>query len=55
MGGVNIAFGGNNIPQLGGQTECSSHFDAVLLDANVEVDGKLIIDHGEFTKASGIE
>jgi 2,5-dihydroxypyridine 5,6-dioxygenase len=55
LGGVNIAFGGNNIPQLGGQTECSSHLDAILLNVNVELDGELIIDHGQFTEASGIE
>ena len=55
FGGVNIAFGGNNIPQLGGQTQCKSHLDAILLGVSVEVDGELIIDHGEFTEGSGIK
>lgn len=51
--GVNVAFGGNNIPQLNGETACASHFDAVLLDASAEVDGQRIIDEGEFVEGFG--
>ena len=55
MGGVNIAFGGNNIPQLGGQTACTSHFDVVLLDVDVEVNGEKVIESGSFVAGLGFE
>lgn len=46
--GINVAFGGNNIPQLQGQTACKSHIDVFVLDANMTVDGKLVIENGRF-------
>lgn len=46
LGGVNVAFGANNIPQLGGKTACKSHLDAILFEASVEVNGKLVIEAG---------
>lgn len=55
LGGVNVAFGGNNIPQLKGKTECKSHFDAILLEATVEVDGKTVIEEGQFVGGTGLE
>ncbi|HZQ05981.1 MAG TPA: hypothetical protein VFD70_05335 [Anaerolineae bacterium] len=55
LGGVNIAFGANNIPQLGGQTACKSHFDAVLLNVHVEVDGTPIIQSGKFIEGLGFD
>lgn len=55
MGGVNIAFGGNNIPQLGGQTACKSHMDCVLLDVDVEINGKKVIEGGRFIPELGLE
>jgi 2,5-dihydroxypyridine 5,6-dioxygenase len=53
--GVNVAFGANNIPQLGGRTACKSHMDAILFGVSVQVDDKLIIDRGEFTVTSQIQ
>ena len=53
-GGVNIAFGANNIPLLGGKTACKSHLDAILLSVNVEINGRLVIEKGQFTKESGM-
>jgi 2,5-dihydroxypyridine 5,6-dioxygenase len=55
LAGVNIAFGGNNIPQLGGQTACKSHFDTVLLDVDFEIDGKKVIQEGQFVRGLGFE
>jgi 2,5-dihydroxypyridine 5,6-dioxygenase len=53
LGGVNVAFGANNIPQLGGLTECKSHFDAVLLGVTVEINGARVIENGSFVQGSG--
>ncbi len=53
LAGVNIAFGGNNIPQLGGQTSAKSHFDTVLLNVDVEIDGRKIIEGGNFVEGLG--
>jgi 2,5-dihydroxypyridine 5,6-dioxygenase len=55
MAGVNIAFGGNNIPQLGGQTVCKSHLDVVLLDVDVDVNGKKVIENGRFVEGLGFD
>jgi leucyl aminopeptidase (aminopeptidase T) len=55
LAGVNIAFGGNNIPQLGGQTACKSHMDAVLLNVDVAVDGRQITEAGRFVPGLGLD
>ena len=55
LAGVNIAFGGNNIPQLGGQTVCKSHLDVVLLNVNLAVDGRPIIADGQFVPGLGFD
>lgn len=55
LAGVNIAFGGNNIPQLGGKTACKSHFDTVLLEVDVEIDGRRVIEAGRFVRGTGLE
>lgn len=47
-GGINVAFGGNNISQLQGKTACRSHIDMILLDSSITVDGKLILNKGKF-------
>lgn len=47
-GGVNVAFGGNNMSQLQGKTACRSHVDMILLESSIAVDGKLILKCGEF-------
>jgi 2,5-dihydroxypyridine 5,6-dioxygenase len=53
LAGVNIAFGANNIPQLRGATKCRSHVDIVLRGATVELDGKKVIDGGQFVEGYG--
>ncbi len=55
LAGVNIAFGANNIPQLGGQTACQSHFDTVLLDVDVEINGEKVIQNGKFVEGLGFD
>ena len=55
LAGVNIAFGGNNIPQLQGKTECKSHFDVVLLNTNVDINDKRVIDSGRFVRGLGFD
>ena len=53
LAGVNVAFGANNIPQLKGQTVCKSHLDIVLRNVNVELDGKTVIEGGQFVDGLG--
>jgi 2,5-dihydroxypyridine 5,6-dioxygenase len=53
LAGVNIAFGANNIPQLKGQTVCKSHLDIVLRGVTVELDGKKVIEAGQFLEGLG--
>lgn len=55
MAGVNIAFGGNNIPQLAGKTACKSHLDCVLLDVDLEINGQKIIERGSFISGLGLD
>jgi 2,5-dihydroxypyridine 5,6-dioxygenase len=47
-GGINIAIGSNNIPQLQGRTACKSHVDAFVLGADMTVDGRPVIRNGRF-------
>ena len=47
-GGINVAFGGNNVSQLQGKTACRSHIDMILLESNITVDGSLILKNGTF-------
>lgn len=55
LAGVNVAFGGNKIPQLQGATESKSHFDAILLGVTVELDGTRVIEGGQFVAGTGLE
>jgi len=55
LGGVNIAFGANNIPQLGGRTSSKSHLDAVLLNVSVEVDGRLFVEKGKLVGIDNLD
>jgi 2,5-dihydroxypyridine 5,6-dioxygenase len=55
LAGVNIAFGGNNIPQLGGTTPCKSHLDVVLLDTDVYVNEEKVIEAGSFRAGLGFD
>lgn len=47
-GGIVVAFGSNYWVESGGQNKSLSHMDAVLFNANLHVDGKLIIERGRF-------
>ncbi len=47
-GGINVAFGGNNVSQLQGKTACRSHIDMILLESSITVDGTLILENGKF-------
>ena len=47
-GGIIVAFGSNYWVESGGQNKSLSHMDAVLFNANLQVDGKVIIDRGKF-------
>ncbi|MDQ7793146.1 MAG: hypothetical protein RDU89_01850 [bacterium] len=47
-GGINVAFGGNNIPQLQGRTACRVHVDTILVGATLSVDGKEVVRDGIF-------
>lgn len=49
-GGLNVAIGGNSIPQLRGENECKSHIDFFLLESDMIVDGKPIIKNGQWVE-----
>jgi len=48
--GINVAIGGNNIPQLKGHTACKTHVDTFIVGANMTVDGKPVIQDGRFAE-----
>lgn len=47
-GGIVVGIGSNYWVESGGQNKSLSHMDAVLFNANLCVDGKLIIERGKF-------
>ena len=47
-GGINVAFGGNNINDLQGKNISSSHIDLILLNSDMTVDGTPVIRNGKF-------
>lgn len=55
LAGVNVAFGANNIPQLGGKTVSPSHIDSVLLGVDLEINGRKVIRQGSFVEGTGLE
>ena len=46
FGTVHIAFGDNS--SMGGNVEVESHLDGILLKPTLIIDGKTIINNGEF-------
>jgi 2,5-dihydroxypyridine 5,6-dioxygenase len=54
MGGVIVAFGSNIVPKYGGVNKAAGHADSVLRAASLAIDGRTVIERGQFTVASGI-
>lgn len=54
LGGINLAFGSNTIPQLKGANPSPAHIDFVLAGCDVEVDGVKALKEGVFTPESGL-
>lgn len=53
-GGVVVAFGANQTPTLQGSHPAKGHMDGILLGANFSLDGRQIIQGGEFVEDTGL-
>jgi len=53
-GGILMGFGANNSPRLGGNVRSKGHIEMQLTGANCLLDGRLILESGEFTADSGL-
>ena len=46
LGTVHVAFGAS--AGFGGTVSVPIHLDVVVMDASLEIDGQLVLDHGHF-------